>query len=306
LLFDYAHAAGMETAYWSSHHMLFANSRLFVQDLPTRFQCGATNLDPLADVDLGADDRLLTERAIGELSQLKEPFFAVAHYGNTHIPYWIDEADAPFAPSLASKAEADNEAYRNHYKNAVHRQDQTVARLIEQVRGLPISERTVIVYTADHGEQFREHGQLGHTGSVFDVEVHVPAWLDAPPGAIDDAQREALASYRSAPTFHTDLMATMMDLMGLWDAPELAALLRPARPERTMALSNCSGVWGCAFENWGVMRGTRKLIAREWDREWLCYDVRDDPEELKPLPLDSCQDLREQADRRFPRLPGRD
>ena len=27
VLFDFAHAAGLGTAYWTSHHMMFANSR---------------------------------------------------------------------------------------------------------------------------------------------------------------------------------------------------------------------------------------------------------------------------------------
>ena len=71
LVFDYAEAAGYETAYWSSHHPMFANTRLFVQDLPTRFQCSATHLDPVADIDLGANDELLTERVKSELPLLR-------------------------------------------------------------------------------------------------------------------------------------------------------------------------------------------------------------------------------------------
>jgi arylsulfatase A-like enzyme len=310
LLFEYAHAAGYETAYWSSHHMLFANSRLYVQDLPTRFQCGATHLDPLADVDVGADDRLLSSRVIEELPQLREPFFAVVHYANTHVPYLVDEDDAPFSPHRKSKAESDNELYKNHYKNAVYRQDRAVGELLDSLRVLPSFERTVVVYTSDHGEQFREHGQLGHTGSVFDVEIHVPAWID---GALGAEERSALAGYAHAPTFHTDLTPTILDLMGLWDAPELerfreamagSSLLRPGRPERTMALTNCSGVWGCAFENWGVMRGFKKVLAREWERSWLCYDVARDPAELSPLPLGECGSLVTEAQKIHGRLPG--
>jgi glucan phosphoethanolaminetransferase (alkaline phosphatase superfamily) len=313
LLFDYAHAAGRETAYWSSHHMMFANSRLFVQDLPTRFQCGATNLDPVADIDTGADDRLLTARVEQELPLLREPFFAVVHYGNTHVPYMVDPGDAPFQPALASKAPEDNEEYRNYFKNAVHRQDRAVAELLAFVRGHELGERTVIVYTSDHGEQFREHGQLGHTGSLFEVEIHVPAWVDAPPGTLTDAERAALDGYAGEPTFHADLTPTMLDLLGLWDAPELevwrramvgSSLLRPGRELALLEMSNCAGVWGCAFENWGVMRGWRKVLAREWDGAWLCYDVRLDPSENTPLPLGDCADLVEAAVRAHGRLPG--
>lgn len=314
LLFDYANAAGLDTAYWSSHHMMFANSRLFVQDLPTKFQCGATHLDSLADIDVGADDRLLTARVQEELSQLEEPFFAVAHYGNTHVPYLVDEDDAPFQPASPSKAQEDNEAYKNRYKNAVHRQDKTIAELIRHVKSLSLSERTVIFYTSDHGEQFREHGQLGHTGSLYDVEIHVPAWLDAPAATLTAPERSAVKSHADTFAAHTDVTPTLLDLMGLWDAQALApykntmvgsSLLRPRSSYPTLALSNCAGVWGCAFENWGVMQGPLKLISREWDNAWLCYDVTADALELSPLDVEKCGDLRAEADRVFGALPGK-
>ncbi len=79
--------------------MMFANSRLFVQDLPTSHQCGATDLDPLADIDLGGRDELLTARVKAELPTLREPFFGVVHYGNTHLPYRVDPAASP-VPAL--------------------------------------------------------------------------------------------------------------------------------------------------------------------------------------------------------------
>ena len=314
-LFDYAHAAGWDTAYWSSHHPLFANTWLYVQDLPCRFLVSATHLDPTADVDLGADDELLTKRVKADLVQLKEPFFAMAHYGNTHVPYLIDETDAPFQPYGLSKAPADNETLRNLYLNAVYRQDRTIADLVRFVRGLPLSERTIILFTSDHAEQFREHGQLGHTGSVFDVEIHVPGWIDAPAGTLTETERAAIVRQARRPVFHSDLAPTLLDLMGLWQHPQLAAyqgamvgdsLLRPTRDDRIVSLTNCAGVWGCAFENWGVMRGFRKVHAREWDQDWLCFDVASDRDELNPLANESCADLIAEAQRRFGSLPGRD
>jgi glucan phosphoethanolaminetransferase (alkaline phosphatase superfamily) len=316
VLFDYARAASLGTAYWTSHHMMFANSRHWVQDLPLDHHCHATTLDPLADIDNGANDALLAERILEELPQLKEPFFAVAHFGNTHVPYKIDPADAPFQPALASKAEADNAAYKNYYANAVYLQDRAIARVVEGLRASRFGKNTVIVYTSDHGEQFREHGQLGHTASVFDVELHVPGWVDAPEGTLAPDEAAALGRYGDQPTFHTDITPTMLDLLGLWEAPELApyrakmvggSLLRAARPLATLALTNCSGVWGCAFENWGVMQGFRKVHAREWDPGWLCYDVLADPEELHPLPGTdaTCAELAERANAVFGSLPGR-
>jgi glucan phosphoethanolaminetransferase (alkaline phosphatase superfamily) len=311
-VFDFAHAAGMETAYWTSHHPMFANSRLWVQDLPTRFQCAATDLDPLADIDLGGGDDLLVERVKTELPQLREPFFAVVHIGNTHVPYRVDPARSPFQPARESKSPEDNDAYHNYYRNAVHLQDVWIGDMVEFLLEGERGARTVILFTSDHGESFREHDQLGHTGSVYDEEIHVPGWVAAPPATLEDGERASIATRRTIPTFHTDVTPTLLDLLGLWDEPAIASFrermpgqswLRDATPQPALALSNCSGVWGCAFRNWGVMKGTRKLEAREWDADWHCWDVATDPLEKKDLGREACVDLVDVAARVHGGLP---
>jgi arylsulfatase A-like enzyme len=312
LIFEYARAAGLGNAYWTSHHMMFANSRLFVENLPTDHQCGATDLDPLADIDLGGGDDLLTARVEKEMPTLREPFVGVVHYGNTHVPYRVDPARSPFQPSLESKAPGDNEAYRNYYKNAVYLQDQTIGEMIRFIRKQPFGARTVIVFTSDHGEAFREHGQLGHTGAILDEEIHVPFWIDAPPGTLTDAELAAVKNARERLAFHTDVTPTLLDLLGLWDAPELASLraamvgsslLRPEGRPAALELTNCSGIWGCAFRNWGMMRGRMKLESREWDSRWNCYDVIADPREEHDLGAAACGDLPALAERVYGGLP---
>lgn len=313
LLFDYAHAAGFDTAYWSSHHMMFANSRLYVQDLPTSHQTGATDLDPLADMDLGARDDLLTARIRQDFGAMHEPFFAVAHYGNTHIPYRVDKTDAPFQPALDSKAPEDNEAYRNYFLNSVYLQDKTIAEMIKFVRSQPFGARTIIVFTSDHGEAFREHGQLGHTSAILEEEIHVPAWIDAPEGTLTEAERQAIEAHRTSLLFHVDLAPTILDLLGLEGEPALAkysgamvghSLLRPITRQEPVALTNCAGVWGCAFRNWGLMSGAKKLEAREWDMTWHCFDVLEDPREQHDLGAAACGDLATRAEALHGGLPG--
>jgi glucan phosphoethanolaminetransferase (alkaline phosphatase superfamily) len=304
VLFDYARAAGIDNAYWTSHHMLFANSRLWVQDLPTTKQCGASDIDPEAGLDLGGRDELLVERVEKELGTLKEPFFAVAHFGNTHVPYRIDPNDAPFTPYAEDKAPDKNEEYRNYFKNAVHLQDRTMAELVRFVRKSAVSSHTVIVFTSDHAEAFREHDQLGHTGSLYDEEIHVPFWIDAPKGTLSSDEEAHLRALKDKPAFHTDITPTILDLMGLWNEPQLASfrskmvgssLLRDRPPPPALAMTNCSGVWSCVFRNWGMMQGFKKLESREWDTSWRCYDVEHDPLEKNDLGPNGCADLRDRA-----------
>jgi len=312
-IFDYAHAAGLESAYWTSHHMMFANSRLWVQDLPTRFQCGATDLEPDADIDMGGDDALLVDRALAEMAELREPFLAVVHVGNTHLPYKVDPEHAPFQPSSPSKAPQDNELYRNHYKNAIHLQDRSLGRLLEAIERAPYGARTVTIFTSDHGEAFREHEQLAHTGSIYDEEIHVPGWVHAPEGTLSDEERRNLEARRTRASFHTDMTPTVLDLLGLHDEPAIVSMksampgeswLRPGAEPKPLALTNCSGVWGCAFQSWGMMRGTLKLEAREWDSAWHCFDLARDPLEKNDLGPEACGELVELAERVHGGRPG--
>jgi glucan phosphoethanolaminetransferase (alkaline phosphatase superfamily) len=314
LIFDYAQAAGFDTAFWTSQNMMFGNSRLWVKNLGVSKFCSATDLDPTADLDMGAPEALLAERVNQEIGELREPFLAVIQLSNVHYPYLVDEAGPlPFQPLTTSKAAADNEAFKNLYKNAVHQQDQHVAEILRHLRSTPAGQRTVVVYTSDHAEAFREHGQMGHTFSVFDEEVKVPGWIDAPPGTLSEDEARGLREKRDEFSFHPDIAATVIDLMGVWDAEELApfrkriighSLLRPGRNERALPMTNCSGVWSCAFENWGYMRGNMKLEARAWDRGWHCYDLANDPFERRDLGVAACAELKEHALTTFGRLPG--
>jgi arylsulfatase A-like enzyme len=195
----------------------------------------------------------------------------------------------------------------------VYQQDQHVADFLRALRESPAGQRSVIVYTSDHGEAFREHGQMGHTFSVFDEEIHVPAWVDAPPGTLTQAEENALRSKRDAYVFHVDVAPTVLDLIGVEQDAKLAeyrqrmpghSLLRPELTDVPLPMTNCAGVWSCAFENWGYMHRHRKLEARSWDPGWRCYDVERDPEELSDLGNVACQDLIQLAKKTFGRLPG--
>jgi glucan phosphoethanolaminetransferase (alkaline phosphatase superfamily) len=312
LLFDFAHAAGYDTAYWTSQHLMFAHSEEFVRDLPVSRRCGATDLDAEADIDMGARDELLTERVTRELGLLREPWFAIVHYSSTHFPYRVTAGDEPFQPASTSKAPDETEAFFHHYQNAVHAQDRTVADLLAALRATPAGARTVVLYTSDHGEAFREHGQLGHTGAVLDEEIHVPAWVDAPEATLLPAELRALTRARTELVWHVDVAPTILDLLGLYASPELAhfrskmigkSLLRLERTSALVPLTNCSELWGCAFKNWGLMSGPLKLEAREWDFDWHCWNVTDDPLEAKDLGPLGCAPLAEAARSLYGGLP---
>src|SRR4030095_4419815 len=100
--------------------------------------------------------------------------------------------------------------------------DIAVGRLIDHVRASDKGSRTVLFYTSDHGEALREHWQLGHTSSLYDEEIKVPGWIDAPPGTLSSEEETSVRDAAHQLLWHYDLHATMLDLLGIWDAPELA------------------------------------------------------------------------------------
>lgn len=303
-LFEIATAAGWDVAYFTSHHLMFANMWLLVESLPRDRVTLGTHLDPRADMWRGAEDAALTERVTQSLSDLREPFFLVVHYSNIHAPRHAGHGEEPFQP--ASDEKTDRAQYFNGYKNAVRQSDQAVGALVQRLRENPVGERTVVLYTADHGEANGEHTQgCDHGCTLFEEEVRVPGWVDAPRGTLSDEEHQALTNAREEYVFHTDLAPTLLDLMGLWDEAGLSEtraamigrpLTRPHDAEpRLVPLSNVSHVWERGLPSYGLMSGRFKLIGRHREPGYRCFDVEADPLEQQPLDA-GCEALRTAAD----------
>ncbi|WP_394826653.1 sulfatase-like hydrolase/transferase [Pendulispora albinea] len=301
LLWEYLHAAQLDSAYWTSQNMLFGNSGAWLSGIPVTRTVSATQLERDPSLEVGADDGKLVDYVIGDVGQLREPYAGVVHLSNTHFPYKVDHAYAPFLPEDEATGPGYELEIRNRYHDAVYLQDRAVGRLIEEVRARPDGARTVIVFLSDHGEQLREKGAVGHTGTLYEEEIRIPFWIDAPAGTLTEDEERHLRALSDTPLTTFDVLPTVLDLMGLWDEPRLAtfrarmpgeSLLRGgSSPDKVAFLTNCSELWACAFKNWGAIRGTRKLIGNQSDHAWNCFDVARDPEEHQPLPLEACSDL---------------
>jgi glucan phosphoethanolaminetransferase (alkaline phosphatase superfamily) len=306
LLWEYARAAGLDTAYWTSQNLLFGNSGEWLQGLPLTKRVNATQLEPDADLDTGADDGKLVDRALADMGELREPFVGVVHLANTHFPYAIDDADAPFQPQSDATGPGYEREILNRYRDSIWHQDKAVGRFLRALRATPEGARTVVVFLSDHGEQMREKGAVGHTGTLYEQEVRIPAWIDAPPGTLDPSEEASLRSLAHTPLTTLDILPTLLDLAGVWDDAALAtfrarmpgtSLLRGGTPaDRAVVMTNCTELWECAFRNWGAMRGSRKLIAHQYDADWSCFDTLADPEETHDLGAAACGDLRDLAE----------
>jgi arylsulfatase A-like enzyme len=117
---------------------------------------------------------------------------------------------------------------------------------------------------------------------------------------------------RDVPVFHIDLAPTLIDLLGLWDAPGLAELrgrmpgrplTRPERARGPVPLTNVSWVWEYWKPNWGMMDWPMKVVAVEKDRAYRCFDLERDPGEQHDLGETGCAELVAAARARFGVMP---
>ncbi|MDP9001510.1 MAG: sulfatase-like hydrolase/transferase [Myxococcota bacterium] len=307
LLPEYARAAGVESAFWTSQNLLYANAGRFIDGLPLSAFTSGTALEPYASYLTGADDAAVLQRALIELPLLNEPWIAVLQLSNTHFPYVVDEHDLPFSTRANWRTMDDFERSRVRYYDAIYRQDKLLARFLANLRSRPEGESVVVVFLSDHGEQLGEHGDIGHTWTVYDVEIHVPMWIDAPTGTLTEDEAAHLRALRDVPLTMLEVAPTLLDLLGLWDEPAISfwrarmrgeSMLRGSPPaNRAVVMTNCSEIFSCPKKNWGAMRGMRKLLATEGaPGGWRCFDLDKDPDEKRDLGVDSCGDLREIAE----------
>lgn len=69
------------------------------------------------------------------------------------------------------------------------------------------SENTVIVLTASHGEEFLDHGYVGHGWTLYDEVLHVPLIIRAP-NVLQVARIDARVS-------SVDILPTLLNLFGV-------------------------------------------------------------------------------------------
>jgi phosphoglycerol transferase MdoB-like AlkP superfamily enzyme len=116
---------------------------------------------------------------------------------------------------------------RAQYDGEVAYLDSELARLFAKLAELGRADDTIVVVTADHGESFGEHGEIGHGALVYTETTRVP-WIMRGPGV--SAGREG------AVVSTTSLAPTIEALLGLpTPSTAQAPALLPTRPWRAFA-----------------------------------------------------------------------
>jgi arylsulfatase A-like enzyme/Tfp pilus assembly protein PilF len=202
--------------------------------------------------------------AAGIQSGPASPWFAWVHLYDPHEPY---RAPEPYASE------------HEPYDAEVAYTDAMVGKLLSDLAAAGQLDRTLLAFTADHGESLGEHGEATHGVFVYDVTMRVPSFLWA--GA-----RISGGTYDGL-TRLIDLAPTILDVLGMDPPPAfegrslLTAINHPGseRPSAYIEAMDAN-----LTRNWapltGLVSGQFKLIDLPIPE---LYDLSSDPGEATNL-----------------------
>jgi arylsulfatase A-like enzyme len=160
-----------------------------------------------------------------DVNEQQHPFFVFLNYYDAHDPYmppggfrgrfgmkpptpaelsllhqWHELESKPKTPEQIQLA-------IDAYDECLASLDDQVGQLFKELEERHLVENTLVIVTADHGEEFGEHGGFGH-GNLFPPVTRVPL-LIVPPGGLKEPRRV------SEPTSVRNIASTILDLLDL-------------------------------------------------------------------------------------------
>jgi arylsulfatase A-like enzyme len=252
-----------------------------------------------------------------------------------HGPY--EPPDMPEARSEAAKHAFDKvrnltwnelddgevELLSNLYDGEVAAADVAVKALFDELAARRVSNDAVIVFTADHGEEFKEHGGMAHGSALFEETVHVPLIVIAPGyesgrvvdenvSLIDVAPTIAeLAGEATPPSFEGRSLVPLLHRRS-WLPPVFERLGGRARaahageadanrsPDVVLELPKASDSLDLRRHQSAIIRGHLKLVVDAQGGSAL-YDLESDPGENAPDPP-ALADVKRNLDETLQRL----
>jgi choline-sulfatase len=223
--------------------------------------------DPNTDRDVTSPQHeRLAEEILGDPANDSRRFFFWAHFLDPHDLYLAhDGIDWGKGP-------------RDLYDGEVTFTDQYVGKLLDFIAARSWARRTVVIVTADHGEEFGEHGMTRHGFEVWETLVHVPLMIVAP-----GAPPRHVETSRSA----IDLAPTILEFFGIPSDPSfegkslVGEIYGDPTPERDVIVdlpaTSDSG------KRRALLHGSKKLICFDADRTCKLFELQRDPREGSPI-----------------------
>lgn len=195
----------------------------------------------------------------------EQPFLLWLHFYDPHMPYLPPERRNEFG-----SAESDR------YDAEIRYTDRHIGAVLDELAARGLADRTVVVVTADHGEELGEHGIRFHARSLFNPVVRVPLIVrvpGAPPRQV------------ATPVSLVDVMPTILSLAGVAQPPGISgrslaeAIVGDGRlPDRPVVIELAPDRQ-IERDMVGLVAGGWKLV---WDRDanaWSLYSLAADPQD---------------------------
>ena len=223
-------------------------------------------------------------------------FFAYLHTIDPHVPYsppkefremyYKGSYDGPIRPNATGdqlaeiktdkmKVTARDKRYLEAlYDGEITFNDREFGRLIQGLKDAGLYEDTIVIIVADHGEEFWDHGKVGHGHSLYEEMIHSPMILRYPKKAARGRRIPHVVAM-------VDVVPTLLDLLGVEKHDDLEGvsfadtLDGDGDPHPRLAVSDF------LYRKKSVRAGRYKWITI--GRHGDLYDVVDDPQEKKDV-----------------------
>lgn len=241
--------------------------------------------------------------------QHDEPFLAWVHFINPHSAYEYRESSSdfydpdykgPYEKSSGARVQTYNlddipprdiDRIRQLYDGEVHFADSRFGQVMQALEQSGLSDKTIVILSADHGESMGEKSFIGHH-KLYEPVIRVPLVIRHPHGAT--GKRIA------RPVMNIDLLPTLAETAGIGYVPEildgwnLRDQLPSNRPMLFTQMTN-PGQYSMAMR-----RGKHKFLlwcVEKYQPAEEFYDLESDPGETTNVISDP--EHAETADRMF-------
>lgn len=158
---------------------------------------------------------VVTDEAIDWLKDAPakdRPFFLFLHYMDAHDPFMIHPYNGVGYARVANPNPPPEQAgtLLKAYDGAIVHLDEQLGRLFDDIRQRGLWDNTIVLLTADHGEEFQEHGGWWHGTTLYDEQTHVPLLIKTNTGGVRGrVVSELTTSLDIVPTLATAAGATL-------------------------------------------------------------------------------------------------
>jgi arylsulfatase A-like enzyme len=214
----------------------------------------------------------------------ERPFFLFLHFMDAHDPYMVHPFNGVGYARVAmpNPPPAMADTLRETYDGCITYIDANLGRLFAELKQRRLYDSTMIVLTADHGEEFNEHGGWWHGTTLYDEQVRVPLIIKgAATGVGGRLVTEMTTSLDIAPTILAAARIPAPPAMqghalplGNEPAPARDSVFAEEDFEGNVLASERTTSWKLITANPGNPRG---LAPEE------LYDMAGDPKETKNL-----------------------